>query len=84
MAAVRVLLFLLLAAVTASGARAQSVADFYKGKTIEVYIGFTAGGGYDAYARLLARYMSSHIPGNPTVVRAATATRHLRVTAIRS
>lgn len=54
-------------AVTAT-ARADSVADFYKGKTVELYIGYSVGGGYDTYARLLARHIGKHIPGNPTVV----------------
>jgi tripartite-type tricarboxylate transporter receptor subunit TctC len=48
--------------------QAQSQADFYKGKTVEVYIGYTVGGAYDAYARLLARHMGKYIPGNPTVL----------------
>jgi tripartite-type tricarboxylate transporter receptor subunit TctC len=47
---------------------AQSVADFYHGKTINLVIGLPAGGGYDAYARLIARHMGDHIPGNPTIV----------------
>jgi tripartite-type tricarboxylate transporter receptor subunit TctC len=47
---------------------AQSVADFYKGKTVELLIGYSGGGGYDVYARLLARHMGRHIPGNPTIV----------------
>ena len=47
---------------------AQSVADFYAGKTINVLIGFSAGGGYDIYARMLARYMGRFIPGNPKLV----------------
>ena len=42
--------------------------DFYQGKTIQVVVGFDAGGGYDAYARLMARHLSRHIPGNPTVI----------------
>jgi tripartite-type tricarboxylate transporter receptor subunit TctC len=46
----------------------QGVADFYKGKTVELYIGYSVGGGYDLYARYLARHMGKHIPGNPTVV----------------
>jgi tripartite-type tricarboxylate transporter receptor subunit TctC len=54
--------------VAASGGRAQSVADFYKGKNIDLYVGYSAGGGYDLYARQLARYMGRHIPGNPTLV----------------
>ena len=41
---------------------------FYKGKTIRVLIGYSAGGGYDAYARLVSRNMARYIPGNPTVV----------------
>src|SRR5262245_14530476 len=49
-------------------ARAQSVEDFYKGKTINLVIGFTAGGGYDLYARHLARHMGKHIPGRPNIV----------------
>src|SRR5919199_3080100 len=58
----------LLTAVAASAAQAQSPADFYKGKTVELYIGYSVGGGYDVYARLLARYMGKHIPGSPTIV----------------
>ncbi|HTH97203.1 MAG TPA: tripartite tricarboxylate transporter substrate-binding protein [Stellaceae bacterium] len=49
-------------------AKADSVADFYKGKTVTVLIGTSAGGGYDLYARVLAKYMGKHIPGNPTLV----------------
>jgi tripartite-type tricarboxylate transporter receptor subunit TctC len=49
-------------------AAAQSVADFYTGKSISVLIGFTPGGGYDIYARTLARHMGRHIPGNPRLV----------------
>ena len=52
-----------------TAARAQqSVADFYRGKSVDLYIGYSAGGGYDVYARLVARYLGKHIPGNPTVV----------------
>jgi tripartite-type tricarboxylate transporter receptor subunit TctC len=51
-----------------SPAQAQSPADFYKGKTVELYIGYSVGGGYDLYARMLARHMGKHIPGSPTVV----------------
>jgi tripartite-type tricarboxylate transporter receptor subunit TctC len=47
---------------------AQSPAEFYKGKTVEIYIGYSVGGAYDAHARLLARHMGKHIPGNPTVI----------------
>jgi tripartite-type tricarboxylate transporter receptor subunit TctC len=45
-----------------------SVADFYKGRQIDMYIGTPTGGGYDQYGRLLGRHMSRHIPGNPTIV----------------
>ncbi|HZP77758.1 MAG TPA: tripartite tricarboxylate transporter substrate-binding protein [Pseudolabrys sp.] len=54
--------------MTAFSAGAQSAADFYKGKTVELYIGYSVGGGYDLYARVLARHFGKHIPGNPTVV----------------
>jgi tripartite-type tricarboxylate transporter receptor subunit TctC len=47
---------------------AQTVADFYAGRTITVYIGFSPGGAYDIYARQLARFMGSHLPGHPTLV----------------
>jgi tripartite-type tricarboxylate transporter receptor subunit TctC len=43
-------------------------APFYKDKTIRIIVGFTAGGLYDQYARLLARYMGKHIPGNPQII----------------
>ncbi len=49
-------------------AHADSVADFYKGRTVEVYVGYSTGGGYDIYARMLARHMGRFIPGNPTLV----------------
>jgi hypothetical protein len=47
---------------------AQTAAEFYKGKTVDVYIGTSVGGGYDAYARLLSRHMGRHVPGNPVFV----------------
>src|SRR6267142_2028243 len=60
---------LLAAQLAASTARAQdSVAQFYRGKQMNLYIGTSPGGGYDTYARLLARRFGSYIPGNPTVV----------------
>jgi tripartite-type tricarboxylate transporter receptor subunit TctC len=55
-------------ALCAQPASAQSVADFYRGKTINIIVGFGAGGGYDLYARALARHLGRHIPGNPAVV----------------
>src|SRR5262249_46359681 len=56
---------LLLATESAS---AQSVADFYRGKTVNVLIGVGVGGEYDIQARLVARHIGKHIPGNPSVV----------------
>ena len=56
------------AALCVAPASAQSVAEFYKGKTITVYIGYGAGGGYDLFARTIARHMPRHIPGNPTML----------------
>jgi tripartite-type tricarboxylate transporter receptor subunit TctC len=47
---------------------AQSAATFYAGKSIDLEIGYSVGGGYDLYARLLARHLGRHIPGNPTIV----------------
>src|SRR3954467_5708077 len=53
----------------ANGTLAQdSAADFYRGKTVRMIVGSAAGGGYDGYARLVARHFSKHIPGYPTVV----------------
>lgn len=48
----------------------QAVAQepFYKGKVIKIVVGFSAGGGYDTYARLIGRHMTRHISGNPTIV----------------
>ena len=57
-----------LLALSATYSHAQTPAEFYKGKTVELYIGYSVGGGYDLYARVLARHIGKHIPGNPTVV----------------
>jgi tripartite-type tricarboxylate transporter receptor subunit TctC len=51
-----------------SSAGAADPADFYKGRNVDLYIGYSAGGGYDLYARLLARHIGKHIPGKPNVV----------------
>jgi tripartite-type tricarboxylate transporter receptor subunit TctC len=55
-------------AVAVPRAHADPVADFYKGKVIKVIVGFASGGGYDLYARLLARHFGKYIPGNPSLV----------------
>src|SRR5712671_3337238 len=49
-------------------AHTQTVAEFYRGKTVNVYIGVGVGGEYDIQARLVARHIGKHIPGKPTVV----------------
>ena len=48
--------------------QAEAQQDYYRGKTVNVYIGFAAGGSYDYYGRLVARHIGKHLPGNPTVV----------------
>ncbi|HEY6257919.1 MAG TPA: hypothetical protein VIY51_19210 [Xanthobacteraceae bacterium] len=65
---VRGLAVALLAAWPAAAAFAQTPAEFYKGRNLDLQIGYSAGGGYDLYARMLARHIGKHIPGNPTVV----------------
>jgi tripartite-type tricarboxylate transporter receptor subunit TctC len=57
-----------LAAPVGGPALAQDVAGFYRGKTITMIVGSSAGGGYDLYGRLIARHMGKHIPGNPSFV----------------
>src|SRR5574342_1238830 len=54
-----------LAFVANSPARAQS---FFEGKTMRIVVGFAAGGGYDTYARTIARHLGKYIPGNPAIV----------------
>src|ERR1700757_204688 len=56
---------LLLVAVPAHG---QTVADFYKGKTVTIVVGADAGGGYDLTARTVAHHLGRHIPGEPGVI----------------
>ena len=58
----------ILAGFSPGSALAQSAADFYRGKTVSIVVGFPAGGGYDANSRVLARHMGRFIPGNPTIV----------------
>ena len=51
-----------------AGSNQQTVADFYKGKQIRIIAPSAAGGGFDLYARYLARHLGKHIPGNPSVI----------------
>ncbi len=58
-----------LLALASFRAEAQDAVErFYKGKTVTILVGTSAGGGYDTYARFIARFMPKHIPGNPSVV----------------
>jgi tripartite-type tricarboxylate transporter receptor subunit TctC len=59
---------LIAASAMLAPAHAAALSDFYKGRTIFVIVGFTPGGGYDLYARLLAQHLGKHIPGHPAVV----------------
>ena len=58
----------LIATVFGAAAAAQTPAEFYKGKNVEIQVNVSVGGGYDLYARMLARHLGHHIPGNPTVI----------------
>jgi tripartite-type tricarboxylate transporter receptor subunit TctC len=58
----------LLTVLPVSNALAQSVADFYRSKSIDLYINVSVGGGYDLYGRMVARHIGKQIPGNPTIV----------------
>ena len=58
----------LLIAAAAPFAAAQGVADFYKNRNVDEYIGYSTGGAYDFYARVIGRHMGAHIPGHPTLV----------------
>jgi tripartite-type tricarboxylate transporter receptor subunit TctC len=57
----------LLALFLGSGT-AAAADDFYRGKSIRIVVGFSAGGGFDTYARAISRHMSKHIPGSPSIV----------------
>ena len=60
---------------------AQTPDEFYKGKTVEVYVGTSPGGGYDLYGRIIARNMGAHIPGKPAViVKNMPGAGHLKMT----
>jgi len=58
----------LLLTAAAPFAAAQGVADFYKNRNVDEYIGYSTGGAYDFYARVIGRHMGAHIPGHPTLI----------------
>ena len=63
-----VMALLLAAAAWPTSGSAQTVEDFYKGKSITMLVGAGAGGGYDTYARVFARHMPKHLPGHPAII----------------
>jgi tripartite-type tricarboxylate transporter receptor subunit TctC len=68
-AAILIVLLAIVAALgSAAPASAQSVADFYKNKDVEIIVGYGPGGGYDLTARALARHIGKYIPGNPKII----------------
>lgn len=64
----RLVLALVALCVPAGPSAANEIADFYKGKTVTIMVGHQVGTGFDIYARTLARHLSRHIPGNPSIV----------------
>src|SRR4051812_43969415 len=84
--------FVLLFAVLSTTQRtaAQGSDGFYRGKTITIVVGYSPGGGYDQYARLVARHMGRHIAGAPNIIvqnmpgaASLTSVRHLDANAAR-
>ena len=61
-------LFLVLVLTLIGVPAAYGAASFYEGKTIRLVVGFSAGGGFDTYSRVIGRHLGHHIPGNPSVV----------------
>ena len=57
---------MVLVVTTCAAAFAQD--DFYRGKTIRIVVGYSAGGGFDTYSRAIARHLATHIPGKPAVI----------------
>jgi len=56
------------AVLTAKDAQGSDAASFYKGKTIRIVVGYSPGGGFDTFARLVARNFGQHVPANPNVI----------------
>ena len=65
---IRVMIAALFGLATLNPVATTEAQDFYQGKTIRLVVGYAPGGGYDFYARLVARYMGKHIPGNPAFI----------------
>jgi tripartite-type tricarboxylate transporter receptor subunit TctC len=63
-----VLSLIALVLLFAASARADPISDFYRGRSVTLIIGYSAGGGYDAYGRTVARHLGRHVPGGPTVI----------------
>jgi tripartite-type tricarboxylate transporter receptor subunit TctC len=68
MGALLAVMLALAAALTPGSAYAQSVEQFYAGRQLKLFVGGGAGGGYDFYGRIIAPYMSKHLPGNPSIL----------------
>ena len=64
----RLLALCIVAGACLPQAKAEVVAEFYQGRTVTVVVGSNAAGGYDTFARAVARYMGKHIPGSPTLI----------------
>ena len=62
------LLATLVVVTSVGGTRPVEAQSFYEGKTVRIIVGLAPGGGYDTYARVIARHLGKHIPGNPTVI----------------
>lgn len=60
--------FLVVAVPSAAAADDKAIAEFYGKRTVTIAVGFSPGGNYDLYARLVSRHIGKHIPGNPTVI----------------
>ena len=65
---IRVMIAALFGLATLNSVAATEAQDFYRGKTVRLVVGYAPGGGYDSYARLVARHMGKHIPGNPAFI----------------
>jgi len=65
---VRSVIALVCIVAASAGVWAQGVEDFYKGRNVDLYIGYSVGGAYDLYARVIGRHLGAHLAGNPTLV----------------